>query len=384
MDTMPLKIETIQARAAVTPETFTVEPHPTNGRLRHLVLDSHVLAAFFEEIAHVDVQNLEYVPFMRFSLANSLLRLLGDDFAKTVRHVVRDRASGGFTMGVQGLTGDRQDFIKFGTAIGHIFGPSNHDAMSGKYYATFLIKHTDNSDSYLRQAAVAMFVEPITRFKDEPFHDAMAAFLRGFDRAMQAIDTKKPENPVAVRALFAGRIRHGWNFERLADEKGFTSETHAGDALNAMFYQPPRFANRGRPSIPDNWDGLNGTMPSLTALVTGAPSSGYLATLFLNLVESSPRAVLLPFVVEATTAWCFAYGIDTNFWSEKEIGGRVCVWLDRTFTADPTSVDMLPEVTEDLMKCLDVLIRSGVAQAREIEERVAARFGTMPRIVEHH
>jgi hypothetical protein len=231
---------------------------------------------------------------------------------------------------------------------------------------------------------VAMFLEPIIRFKDEAFHDAMAEFLRGFDRAMQVIDTKKPENPVAVRELLASRIRHGWNFERLADEKGFTSETHAGDALNAMFYQPPRFANRGRPSIPDNWDGLDTTMPTLIALVTGAPSSGYLASLFLNLVESSPRAALLPFVVEATTGWCSAYGVDTNFWSEKEIGARVCAWLDRTFAADSTSVDMLPEVAEDLMKCLDVLIRSGVAQAREIEERIAARFGTGPRIVEQH
>ena len=93
-------------------------------------------------------------------------------------------------------------------------------------------------------------------------------------------------------------------------------------------------------------------------------------------MESSPRAALLPFVVEATTAWCAAYGVDTNFWSEKEIGGRVCAWLDRTFSANPTSVGMLPVVAEDLMKCLDVLIRSGVAQAREIEERVAARIGT--------
>jgi hypothetical protein len=203
----------------------------------------------------------------------------------------------------------------------------------------------------------AMFLEPITRFKDEAFHDAMAAFLRGFDRAMQAIDTKKPEDPVAVRALLAGRIRRGWNFERLQREKGFTSETHAGDALNAMFYQAPRIANNGRPSIPDNWDGLDATMPTLIALVTGAPSSGYLATLFLNLVESTPRAVLLPVVVKAMTAWCSAYGVDTNFWSEKEIGGRVCAWLDRAFTADSTSVGMLPEVAEDLMKSLDVLIR---------------------------
>jgi hypothetical protein len=51
-----------------------------------------------------------------------------------------------------------------------------------------------------------------------------------------------------------------------------------------MFFQPPLIANRGRPSIPDNWAGLDDFMPTLTALVTDAPSSGYLVTLFLNLV----------------------------------------------------------------------------------------------------
>ena len=111
-------------------------------------------------------------------------------------------------------------------------------------------------------------------------------------------------------------------------------------------------------------------MPTLTALVTGAPTSGYIATLFLNLVDSAPCVALLPFVVKATTAWCSAYGVDTNFWSEKDIGGRVCAWLDRTFTADSISEGVLPGVAEDLMKCLDILIRSGVAQAREIEERI--------------
>jgi hypothetical protein len=168
---------------------------------------------------------------------------------------------------------------------------------------------------------VKMFLKPMTQFKDEAFHDAMAEFLRGFDPAMQAIDTRKPENPVAVRTLLANRIRQGWNFRRLGREKGFTCETHAGDALNAMFFQPPRFANRGRPSIPDNWNGLDATMSTLTALVTGASSSGYLASLFLNLVEASPRVALLPFVVQATAAWCSAYGGDTNFWAEKDIGG---------------------------------------------------------------
>ena len=71
------------------------------------------------------------------------------------------------------------------------------------------------------------------------------------------------------------------------------------------------------------------------------------------------------------TGWCSAYGVDSNFWSEKEIGSRVCAWLDRTFTADSASAGVLPGVAEDLLKCLDTLIRSGVAQAREIEERIA-------------
>jgi hypothetical protein len=218
---------------------------------------------------------------------------------------------------------------------------------------------------------VAMFLGPITRFKDEAFYDAMAEFLRGFDRATQAIDTKKPENPAAVRELLADRIRKGWNFRRLGCEKGFASESHAGDALNAMFYQPYRLVSDRRPSIPDNWTGLDATMPTLTALVTAAPSSGYLATLFLNLVESSHRAALLSFVVQAITAWCSGYGVDTNFWAEKDIGGRICAWLEGTFTADPTLADVLPGVADELLKSLDILIRSGVAQAREIEERIA-------------
>jgi hypothetical protein len=219
---------------------------------------------------------------------------------------------------------------------------------------------------------VQVFLDPIMRFKDEPFHDAMAPYLRGFDRAVLATDTTRPENPVAVRKILADRLRRGGNFQRYRVEKSFTSETHAGDAMTAMFFQPHRFGGSSRPIVPDNWDGLDDVMPILTALVVEAPCSGYCATLFLNLVETSPRAALVPFVVQAVTAWCSAYGVDTNFWSEKEIGGRVCAWLDRTFTADRMTAAIIPGLSNALMGCLDVLVRSGVAQAREIENRVSA------------
>jgi protein CsiD len=50
-------------------------------------------------------------------------------------------------LGLEGVSQDSDDYVKFGTAIGHILGPANHDSMSNKYYARFLVKHTDASDS---------------------------------------------------------------------------------------------------------------------------------------------------------------------------------------------------------------------------------------------
>jgi hypothetical protein len=218
---------------------------------------------------------------------------------------------------------------------------------------------------------VDLFLNPIVKFNDEAFHDVMASFLRGYDRATVATDTKVPENPVAVRALLADRIKRAWNYRRLGREKGFTSETHAGDALNAMFYQPSRWANTGRPTIPNNWSGLQTSMATLTELVVGAPTSGYLASLFLNLVESSHDKALIPFVVQAMAAWCAAYGVDRNFWAEKNIGSRVCAWSDTVLTNDATAHATFTERADELFRCLDILVQSGVAQARILEEKIA-------------
>ena len=46
--------------------------------------------------------------------------------------------------------------VKLATAVTHLIGNPNHDAMAGKYYARFHVKHEDNSDSYLRKAYVNM------------------------------------------------------------------------------------------------------------------------------------------------------------------------------------------------------------------------------------
>ena len=215
-----------------------------------------------------------------------------------------------------------------------------------------------------------LFMEPMTRLHDEAFHDAMASFLRGFDRATLAPDIGEPENPVAVRSLFAERLQRGRMTERLNDRVSFLVETHLGDALNAMFYQPSSWAHQGRPHIPDGWNGLLETMPVLTPIVAAAPKSGYLAVAFLTLVESYPSATLLPSVVHVVAAWCDVHGVGASFWTEHQVGQRVCQWIDRALTNDADSASHLPLVRNELGRCLDTLVRSGVPTARALEKRI--------------
>jgi protein CsiD len=131
---------------------FRMAPHPDHPRLVAITMDEKALRSFLDEARDFDVQNLEYVPFMRFQIACVLRKHLGEDLTTLLVSLVKDRRHGGFTIGLQGASSDPADYVRFGTAVAHTLGPTNHDAMSGKFYARFHVRHTDSSDSYLRQA----------------------------------------------------------------------------------------------------------------------------------------------------------------------------------------------------------------------------------------
>jgi CsiD. len=76
---------------------FSIERHPHHERLRHITVQPDALQKFFSSVKDIDLQNLEYVPFMRFMVADALERAVGDGFASALRQLVRDRSTGGFT-----------------------------------------------------------------------------------------------------------------------------------------------------------------------------------------------------------------------------------------------------------------------------------------------
>jgi protein CsiD len=152
----------------VRSDRYKVGQNPHHARILHIEIDENILRRFFDETKAVNSQNLEYVPYMRFVLAGKLEQLLGEGFRDTVRDILRNRETGGLTVGVRGVTDNADDYVKFGTAMGHLVGPANHDSMSETYYARFLVKDTDNSDSYLRQAYRLFTLHTDGTFVDEP------------------------------------------------------------------------------------------------------------------------------------------------------------------------------------------------------------------------
>ncbi|KKB38258.1 Carbon starvation induced protein CsiD [Bacillus thermotolerans] len=149
---------------------YEVKPHPQSDRLYHLELDRQVIRDFFAKIKAEDisVQHLEYTPYARRIVAYYLLQLAGEDLQDVLRGIIQDRESGGFTIGLRDESLDTDDYVIFSTALSHIVGTPNFDAMTGKYYARFTVAHTDNSDSYLRQAYRRFTLHTDGTFVDEP------------------------------------------------------------------------------------------------------------------------------------------------------------------------------------------------------------------------
>lgn len=149
-------------------DTFEVKEHPHHQRLYSIEMNNEVIGAFLEENQDVNTQQLEYVPYMRLVLAERLQNVAGKTFVEKIRAILHDRTSGGFTIGMQNQTTSDQDYVKFSTALTHLVGGVNFDAMSNTYYARFTVKDTDSSDSYLRQAYRLFTLHTDGTFVDEP------------------------------------------------------------------------------------------------------------------------------------------------------------------------------------------------------------------------
>jgi protein CsiD len=133
---------------------FKISKHHSSNRIINIQIKDKTLEKLSEKFSRFDLTAIEYKPFTRFTVAKYLDDLTNNELSKHLNHILRDRKTGCFIIGPEKLTSDTDDIflVKLSTAITHLIGLPNHDSMSGKFYARFLVKHEDKSDSYLRKA----------------------------------------------------------------------------------------------------------------------------------------------------------------------------------------------------------------------------------------
>ena len=131
-----------------------IQEHDQSNRIVKISLENDIIDKLIFPFNKFDLTALELKPFTRFTLAKSLQYLTNNKLSELMNSIIRDRSTGCFIIGPKNITAKINDtfLVKLSTAIAHLIGVPNHDAMAGKYYARFHVKHEDTSDSYLRKA----------------------------------------------------------------------------------------------------------------------------------------------------------------------------------------------------------------------------------------
>jgi len=137
---------------------FEISAHEQSKRIINIKIEDEILDKLIFPFNKFDITALEYKPFTRFTLAKSLDDLTANKLSNLMNDITRDRETGCFIIGPKNINSkiDHTFLVKLSTAIAHLIGIPNHDSMAGKYYARFVVKHEDKSDSYLRKAYTNM------------------------------------------------------------------------------------------------------------------------------------------------------------------------------------------------------------------------------------
>ncbi len=137
---------------------FEIYLNEKSKRIINIDINDEILNKLIFPFNKFDITALEYKPFTRFTIAKSLDDLSENRLSKFLNKIIKDRNTGCFIIKPKNLISKINDsfLVKLSTAVAHLIGTPNHDAMAGKYYARFHVKHEDKSDSYLRKAYTNM------------------------------------------------------------------------------------------------------------------------------------------------------------------------------------------------------------------------------------
>ena len=139
-------------------EGLQISQNKKSKRIIDIELKDELIDKLIFPFHKFDITALEYKPFTRFTIAKSLDDLTGNKLSRFLNLIIRDRKTGCIIFKTNNSNKKINNVFltKLSTAISHLIGIPNHDAMADKFYVRFHVKHDDASDSYLRKAYINM------------------------------------------------------------------------------------------------------------------------------------------------------------------------------------------------------------------------------------
>ena len=134
---------------------LNIKSHSASPRLLDIKIQNEFLNRIKQQFDQFELLDIEYKPFLRFHLSDIFNKIFDGKIQGLINDTLKDRNRGAFIIGPEQMDLNLYDtdfLVKVSTALTHLVGIPNFDAMAGKFYARFEVKHTDNSDSYLRKA----------------------------------------------------------------------------------------------------------------------------------------------------------------------------------------------------------------------------------------
>lgn len=214
---------------------------------------------------------------------------------------------------------------------------------------------------------------PIGSLPDEPFFEVLTTLLREIDDLYFNKGIIEEGIAVRIRKTLADRLMASTNWRWFARDRGFGIEMHLGAALARLFFNDYGYGQPGKCYLLDPAvDRLNPFLSVLERLILGAPSL-YIAGLTLNVLEVSPRVEHLALLVSATEAWLDRYANRSDFWLDYRVGERVCGLIERIRCNSQDSLLDGEPIRSRVDRALSVLVSAGLADARRLEESLAAK-----------
>jgi hypothetical protein len=241
------------------------------------------------------------------------------------------------------------------------------EAWNEVYFQLVAASLTDLPLAEVEARILAYFAE----MPDEPLFKNLKTFLEAIDRSFFNRNALSPEVAVLVRTLTGSLLQSTRGWEWLQKDRTDSVEMHIADVVSTYY-----FNNSGSFLAPSKCYLLPAAIPRITpflkplltlALDCHSPRIGAVA---LNLIEVSPTAEHLSFLIALGSTWVSTYQGGVQFWIEFQFGTRISSLFETILIAGVR--DLSPADTEALDQLLGHLVKLGIPDALRAEDLLRA------------